>query len=159
VWRLRTLSRPQRFVRFRNEKAFTLVETLFALSIFMLIVFFLTPIFQIFINNIVSNAKTQALEWDVFGSPFKKEVRASSNGQIISGKIFLTKDGDTIMYEKYGNNIRRRVNMTGHEIVLQNVADFTPELGSSSIKISVTDTWGNKYTMRAFSLLTWSTVP
>jgi competence protein ComGF len=146
-------------VLFLNEKAFTLIEALLALSIFSMIVFFTTPILQVMLRNIDSHTSTQEMEWEVFCSQIKKEIRMSSHAEVVSGKLFLTQDPDTIVYEKYGSNIRRRVNSTGHEIILQNVEGFTFTLLNDCIKVTVKDIWGNEYACNAYSLINWNAVP
>ena len=43
------------------------------------------------------------------------------------------------MYEKYGSNIRRRVDLKGHEIMLQNIKAVTFEPIVNGVRISVQD--------------------
>ena len=43
------------------------------------------------------------------------------------------------MYEKYGSNIRRRVDLKGHEIMLQNIKAVTFEPIANGVRISVQD--------------------
>lgn len=119
----------------------------------------MTPIFQVMLKNIDAHASIQEMEWTVFCSQIKKEIRMSTNAEVVSGKLYLTKDADTIIYEKYDSNIRRRVNFTGHEIILQNVGEFTFTLLNSAVKVNVKDIWGNEYAVTAYSLINWNTVP
>lgn len=144
---------------YRNERAFTLVEALLALSIFSTIVFFMTPMFQVLLRNIDGKSNIQGFEWEVFCSQVKKEIRMSSRADSISGRLYLTKEPDTIVYEKYGSNIRRRVNSTGHEIILQNVAEVTFTLLNNAVKITVKDVWGKEYSFIAYSLVNWNQTP
>ncbi|CRK84119.1 competence type IV pilus minor pilin ComGF [Neobacillus massiliamazoniensis] len=139
-----------------NEKAFTLIESLLALSIFTIIAFFMTPIFQVMLKNIDPPSRIQELEWEVFCSQIKKEIRLSSHAEVVAGRLYLTEDNDTIIFEKYGSNIRRRVNSTGHEITLQNVADLTFILVNNAVKIYVKDIWGKEYVLTALSLFNWN---
>jgi len=148
--------KKRKFAQFLNEKAFTLIEALFALSIFTMIVFFMTPIFQVMLKNIDSHAGIQEMEWTVFCSQIKKEIRMSSHAEVVSGKLILTKDADTIIYEKYGTNLRRRVNSTGNEIILQNVADFTFTLLNNAVKVNVKDIWEHEYSCIAYSVMNWN---
>ncbi|CAH2715378.1 hypothetical protein BACCIP111895_02562 [Neobacillus rhizosphaerae] len=142
-----------------NEKAFTLLEVLFAFSIFTIIIFFMTPVFQIILNNKDSHAQIQAMEWEVFCSQIKKEIRLSTRAQVIANRLILTKDTETIQYEKYGSNLRRRVNSTGHEILLQNVSQYSFTLLNNAVKVNVTDLWGKEYSVVVYSLVDWNTVP
>jgi competence protein ComGF len=119
----------------------------------------MTPIFQVMLKNIDAHASIQEMEWTVFCSQIKKEIRMSSRAEVVSGKLFLTKGADTIIYEKYGSNIRRRVNSTGHEIILQNVGEFTFTLLNNAVKVTVRDIWDNEYSCIAYSLIHWNTAP
>jgi competence protein ComGF len=143
----------RKYAEWRNERAFTLIEALLALSIFTTIVFFVMPMLQVLLHNIDSTSSVQQFEWDVFCSQVKKEVRMSSRVEVISGRLYLTKEPDTIVYEKYGSNIRRRVNSTGHEIILQNAAEVDFTLLTNAVKIKVKDLWGKDYSFTAFSLI------
>lgn len=114
---------------------------------------------QVLLQNIEAKNSIQGIEWDVFCSQIKKEIRVSSRADVIAGRLYLTKDSDTIIYEKYGSNLRRRVNSTGHEILLQNVAEVTFTVVSNSVKIVVKDVWGKEYSFIAYSLMNWNQIP
>lgn len=119
----------------------------------------MTPVFQIILNNKDSHAQIQAMEWEVFCSQIKKEIRLSTRAQVIANRLILTKDTETIQYEKYGSNLRRRVNSTGHEILLQNVSQYSFTLLNNAVKVNVTDLWGKEYSVVVYSLVDWNTVP
>jgi competence protein ComGF len=148
-----------RFAGTLNEKAFTLIEALIALSIFTTIIFFMTPVFQIILTNKDTEASLQAMEWEVFSSQIKKEIRLSNRAEVVSGRLILTKDTETIQYEKYGTNLRRRVNSTGHEIILQNVSQYSFTILNNSVKTVVTDLSGREYSVTAFPIVNWVPVP
>jgi competence protein ComGF len=143
----------QKSVLCPNEKAFTLLEVLFAFSIFTTIVFFMLPVFQIILDSKDSNGRLQEMEWDVFCSQVKKEIRNGSKTEVISGRLVLTLYNDTIYYEKYGSNLRRRVNSSGHETLLQNVSNVTFTRLNNSVKIFVTDVWGREYSVLVYSYI------
>jgi competence protein ComGF len=142
-------------VRYPNEKAFTLLEVLFAFSIFTTIVFFMFPVFQIILDDKDSNGRLQNMEWDVFCSQIKKEIHISSKAEVISGNLVLTLNNDKILYEKYGTNIRKRVNSTGHETLLQNVSVVTFTRINNSVKITVKDVWEREYSVVVHSYIEW----
>ena len=148
-----------KFVGSLNEKAFTLIEVLIAFSIFTTIIFFMTPVFQIILTNKDTEASLQAMEWEVFSSQIKKEIRMSTRAEVVSGRLILTKDTETIQYEKYGTNLRRRVNSTGHEIILQNVSQYSFTIINYTVKAIVTDLWGREYSVTAFPLVNSVQVP
>lgn len=148
-----------KFAANSNENAFTLVEALFALSIFSIIVFLLAPIFQIILDHRDNQIRLQEMEWEVFCSQLKKEIRLSTEAKVESGQLILTKGKDSIIYEKYETNLRRRVNFTGHEVVLQNVSQHTFELLNNAVKVTVKNNLGKEYSVIAFSLVDWKTDP
>lgn len=145
----------QRFVKCQNEKAFTLIEVLFAFSIFMTIVFFMVPVLHIVLDNKDSNGRLQEMEWEVFCSQIKKEIRISSKAEVVSGRLVLTNNNESINYEKYGSNLRRRVNSSGHETLLQNVSSVTFTRINNSVKITVKDVWGKEYYVVVHSYIQW----
>ncbi|WHY90501.1 competence type IV pilus minor pilin ComGF [Neobacillus cucumis] len=149
----------QKFAVCKNEKAFTLIESLFALAIFSILVFFMAPLMQIVLNNKAIQGEDQPLEWEVFSSQLKREVRSYMKVEVLSGRLFLTKDAETIQYERYGTNLRRRVNSTGNEIVLQNVSDVVFVLLNNAVKVIVKDTWGKQYSIVIYSFINWNSSP
>lgn len=139
-----------------NDKAFTLIEVLLAFLIFTIIIFIMTPMFQIMLNPEDSQADLQPMEWEVFCSQIKKEIRLSSRAEVVSGRLILTKDTETIQYEKYGTNLRRRVNSTGHEILLQNISQYSFSILNNAVKVTAKDIWGKEYSVTAYSLVNWN---
>ena len=139
----------------QSEQAFTLLEVMFAFSIFTTIAFFLTPVLQIILNNEDSEVRLQEMEWEVFCSQVKKEIRSVSRAEVISGRLVLTNNNETIYYEKYGTNLRRRVNSAGHELILQNVLEVTFTRLKNAVKINVKDSWGHDYAVTIHSYIDW----
>jgi competence protein ComGF len=113
------------------------------------------PIFQTILDNKDSNGRLQNMEWDIFCSQIKKEIRISSKAEVISGNLVLTLNNEKISYEKYGSNIRRRVNSTGHETILQNVSLVTFSRINNSVDIIVKDVWGKEYNVVVQSYIEW----
>jgi competence protein ComGF len=148
--------RKPMFVVPLNEKAFTLIEVLISFSIFSTIIFFMAPVFHIFLNQKTMQTELQSMEWDVFCSQVTQEIATVSRAEVIAGRLILTKGSETIQYEKYGSNLRRRVNSTGHEIILQNVSEYSFSIVNNAVKIRVVDVWGKEYLLTAFSFLKWN---
>lgn len=155
---LRCIQKKKFAVR-TNNIGFTLVEVLLALTMLSIIVFFMGPIFQTILQNQGSQRALQAMEWEVFCMQIKKEIRMSSKAEVVSGRLILTKDGETVYFEKYGSYLRRRVNSLGHEIVLQNVSNYSLTVMPNSIRVAVTDLKGKNYSFLAFSLVDWGNGP
>ncbi|WP_020061627.1 ComGF family competence protein [Bacillus sp. 123MFChir2] len=72
-----------------------------------------------------------------------RDVEEGNNGE---GKLFFkTKAGEQITYVKSGNNIVRKVNGTGHEVLLQKVGDISYQLAAHTLIIRVQDINGKVY--------------
>jgi competence protein ComGF len=97
--------------------------------------------------------RLQTMEWDVFCSQIKKEIRISTKFQVVGNRLILTQDSGTIYIEKYENILRRRVNSTGHEVLLQNVSEVNFTLMPASIKVAVKDLNQKEYTVNIYSLV------
>jgi competence protein ComGF len=138
-----------------SEQGFTLLEVMFAFSIFTTIVFFLTPVLQIILNNENAEVRLQEMEWEVFCSQIKKEIRSVARAEVVSGRLVLTNNNETIYYEKFGTNLRRRVNSSGHEVLLQNVMEVTFTHLKNAVKINVRDSWGHDYAVIIHSYIDW----
>ncbi|XJZ26206.1 competence type IV pilus minor pilin ComGF [Bacillota bacterium Lsc_1132] len=139
-----------------NNRGFTLVETLFAFSIFTLIVFFVSPLFQAMLPDRDLKAHLQEMEWDVFSSQIKYEIHSSSSATIWNNdKAVLTSNAGIVTYEKYKNTLRRQVDNTGHEILLQNVAAVSFSQLKNAVQITVTDMTGKVFTVVVYSFLDW----
>jgi competence protein ComGF len=148
--------KKQTFANYLNERAFTLVEMLFAFSIFTIIIFFISPLFEIMLQNSELEKRQQTMEWDVFCSQIKKEIRMSSKAQLVGTSLVLTEDAGTIVYEKYGNVLRRRVNYTGHEVLLQNVSEVNFSLMPNTVRVAVKDLNRRDYIVNVYSFLDWN---
>ncbi|WP_256234271.1 competence type IV pilus minor pilin ComGF [Bacillus sp. EB600] len=150
------LIKKQTFANYLNERAFTLVEMLFAFSIFTIIIFFISPLFEIMLQQNDLQKRQQAMEWDVFCSQIKKEIRMSSKAQLVGASLVLTEDAGTIDYEQYGNVLRRRVNSTGHEVLLQNVSEVNFSLMPNTVRVTVKDLNRRDYIVNIYSFLDWN---
>lgn len=136
-----------------NNFGFTMLDMLYAFSIFLIIIAFIPLSFQFLFHNDRFDAKSQSMEWDVFLNQLKKEVRLSDNISVLNGRLLLRRNGQDVLYEKYRNSIRRRVNMAGHEVVLQqvNTVEFTKI--KDGINITVEDVFNQSYTAKVYSYL------
>ncbi|MBN8200460.1 ComGF family competence protein [Bacillus sp. NTK034] len=122
-----------------------MLEMLFAFSIFLMIVTFLPVSFNFLFQDWKMEARTQRLEWHVFINQLKKEIRLADSADISPVSIVLTIDGKSVIYEKYGSNLRRRVDMKGHEIVLQKLDRITFSSINGGIVINVSDSFDQEH--------------
>lgn len=140
-------------VRYFSDKGFTMLEMLFSFSIFLLIVSFLTVGLNFLFQDWKMEARTQRLEWHVFINQLKKEIRLADAANITAGSIVLTIDGKSVLYEKYGSNLRRRVDMKGHEIVLQKLNAITFTSVNGGVEINVSDHFDQKHSAFLYYLM------
>lgn len=126
-------------VRPFHSNGFTFVEMLCAFSLFIILASFLPLCFPIIYHDGFVNERLQKMEWEVFSSQVKKELRMSEKVSVENNRLILIKDNQTIVYEKYGSSIRRRVNYQGHEVMLQNLKMVSFETLPSGFHISIVD--------------------
>lgn len=129
-----------------------MLEMLISFSIFLVIVAFIPMLFRTILDQQSIDKRIQRMEWEVFHSQLKKELRMS-DGISIHAKLTLERDGQSIVYEKYGQNIRRRVDLKGHEVVLQKVDQVSYTPIRNGVRIDVRDVFGNDHTATIRSFL------
>lgn len=122
-----------------NSKGFTVVEMLCAFSIFLLIVSFFPVCLRLVSQEGSVEERLQKMEWEVFIGQAKKEIRMSDKVSVDRNILTLAKNGQSIIYERYGSKIRRRVNLMGHEVTLQNIKTVTFKEVVNGVQISVVD--------------------
>ena len=62
--------------------------------------------------------------------------------------------GKVVTIERYKNIVRRQVEERGHEVMLQNIADFHVEQDGSVIIVQVMDDEGLSYTRKFYPYFT-----
>lgn len=127
-----------------NDKGFMLLDMLFSLFLFLLIIAFLPPILHIIIEKQMVAVQLKEMEWQVFVGQLKKEVRMSESIHVENNKLLLYVDGENIMYELYLTKIRRRVNATGHEVTLQGVASVQFSEIHNGVKVEVKNVYNQQ---------------
>ncbi|SFA42038.1 competence protein ComGF [Anoxybacillus pushchinoensis] len=130
----------------KREKGFTLIEVLMSLAAFFIILSLLVTLFHLASNHTIKRGKFHYFEWLVFIQQAKMEVRESRDVRIYGTTIQFDKwKGERVTYEKYGTLIRRRVNATGHEIMLQFIQHVRYEKEKGGIRIHVLTDKGDSY--------------
>lgn len=122
----------------QTEQGFTMLEMLYAFFVFCIIMSLMPLILKTIFTSGIDN-RLQRLEWEVFISQVKKEMRMIDNLYILNGQLFLKEGEEVISYEKYKDKIRRQVNMKGHEVMLQKVKSMKFEQIVNGVKLTVTD--------------------
>ncbi|RID89408.1 hypothetical protein D1953_02260 [Peribacillus asahii] len=129
----------------QKSNGFTMVEMLISLVVFMMISLFVLQIFLVMYPNLIMNKQLHHKEWEVFSIQLQKELRESKNQTVKNNKLYLLTNGSVASVELYQNIVRRQVEGLGHEILLQNVADFQVNQKGNQISVQVTDYSGKQY--------------
>lgn len=141
--------------KFQNEKGFTLLETLFSLVLFLMIISITTSSIKTFIKRNYKHESVNRLELDNFMKEVQKEANKSISYSVHSDILLFEEFKQvTVSYRKYATIIRRQRLGAGHEIVLQNIKDIKfIQIGHKQILIKVVDLNGGIYekTIRVFT--------
>lgn len=137
-----------------NEKGFTLLETLFSLVLFLMIISISTSSLRSFIKRNYSYESLNRLELDNFTKEVQKEANKSKSFTVHTELLLFEEfDQVTISYRKYATIVRRQRLGAGHEIVLQNIKDINfVQINERQILVKVIDLNGGVYekTIRIF---------
>ena len=140
--------------KLKNEKGFTLLETLFSLVLFLMIISISTSSIKSFVKRNYSYESVNRLELDNFIKEVQKEANKSIGFTVHSDLLLFEEFNQvTISYRKYATIIRRQRLGLGHEIVLQNIRDIKFEqISERQILVKVIDLNGGIYekTIRMF---------
>jgi competence protein ComGF len=132
----------------QSENGFTMVEMLLSVMLFLLIASLLPLGMKILLDNRTDDTAVRKMEWEVFSSQVKKEIRSAQQMTVQSDKLLLKVDGQFIIYEKYATSMRRRVNYQGHEILMQNLSSFSFAKIADGVEIKAMDVGGTHYSVR-----------
>lgn len=131
--------------KFKRERGFTLIETLFALFAFIMMSSLILQMFLI-ISPAQSKAKSlNMMEWELFLLNIKREVKMSSSSQVNHNQLRLMLNNQVILIEQYQHLLRRRVDDKGHEVMLQGVKSFRVQQEDSFIIVTVKDESNRAY--------------
>jgi len=123
---------------------YTLLETMLALAIFTVIVFFFPMIIPSFQSSHDDQLKIK--EAELFFAQTRRDIHQAIQVNASGNVLYVTfKNGDTATYERYGTSIRRRLNGEGHEIMLQNIRDLSFQTKQNMVAIRVTGPRGRTF--------------
>ncbi|MGD6774598.1 competence type IV pilus minor pilin ComGF [Sutcliffiella horikoshii] len=111
---------------FRKHDGFTLLEVLVSFSVILI----LTAFFPLLLKNLSLLTEKgdgiHPLELEVFIQQATREVRNAKRVSVESNAmVIINQDNQRVTYEFYQKNVRRRVNGTGHELLLHGVESIT----------------------------------
>ncbi|MFD2681236.1 competence type IV pilus minor pilin ComGF [Bacillus seohaeanensis] len=147
------LMKKCRFVwkEINNSRGFTLVEALLSFCIFLTISFSLLICMKGLHVVEEKLIPPQYYEWNLFRDSFRTEFRGATLGGIAEDSISFYVDNKEVLYEKYADSIRRRVNRKGHEIVLQKINEVNFSMRKNGVQMEVEFTNGEKAVSRLYN--------
>jgi competence protein ComGF len=128
-----------------DNRGFTLLEMLLSFTIFIMIASFIPLFLQLAAFPSEKN-KLNLLEWEVFLQQAKIEIREASELEVKDGVLYLKNlYGQNVSYEQYNHSLRRRVDGTGHEILLKNIKSVSFQIVTNGCIVVVTDLNENEF--------------
>ncbi|MGM9926236.1 MAG: competence type IV pilus minor pilin ComGF [Bacillus sp. (in: firmicutes)] len=129
----------------RREQGFTLIEMLFSLVAFIIMAALILQTLLV-IEPAKQHAKSlNQMEWEMFLNNIKREVRKGSQTTVSKTKIYISENQELAIIEQYGNVLRRRVDFSGHQVLLHNVKSFAVSKSNQLIVIKIIDTRNQEF--------------
>ena len=135
----------------KDDKGFTLLELLFSLMLFLTVTILTLQIAMAVQKHSIPDNGMDYMEWELFLTDLQWEIRNAVSHETRSNKLYIIQNDRVVSFEQNGSNIRRRVDQTGHEVMLQRVHTFRIEKEEHAIVMAVTDALGQEFTAE-FSL-------
>ncbi|QDZ78599.1 competence type IV pilus minor pilin ComGF [Priestia megaterium] len=124
----------------KREKGFTLVEMLVSFTLFLIIVSFFPIIIPLAKQTYNPDFSMNEMEWEIFVNQLAIEYREAKEVGIHATTLTLKMENNQIItYERYEDKIRRRVDESGHEVVLQHIKSIMYEQQKERLLIRSTD--------------------
>ncbi|WP_394530465.1 competence type IV pilus minor pilin ComGF [Priestia aryabhattai] len=124
----------------KSEKGFTLVEMLVSFALFLIIVSFFPIIIPLAKQTYNPDFSMNEMEWEIFVNQLAMEYREVKEVRIHATTLTLKMENNQIItYERYEDKIRRRVDESGHEVVLQHIKNIMYEQQKERLLIRSTD--------------------
>ncbi|MGA4719439.1 competence type IV pilus minor pilin ComGF [Fictibacillus nanhaiensis] len=126
-----------------NKNGYTLVESMIALGILIVITFMMTML----LTHLQKQPQSvQSEETALFFSMIGKEIREAATFEVRNNALFITlSTGEVISFARYHSLIRKQVNGLGHEVWVQNIQEMkVEEIEERYIYVTLTDKEGNQ---------------
>ncbi|UOR12320.1 competence type IV pilus minor pilin ComGF [Halobacillus amylolyticus] len=125
-----------------NSKGFTLIETLFCLTLLSIMLTIILPLLKL----MESPAYSHELSVIQFFTFIESEVNTSTNVSLLQNELLITDTmGRNIRISKYGDTVRRQVNETGHELLITSIQSITFKLKDDILTVHLTLKEGTAY--------------
>ena len=136
------LKQPMPISKFKIETGFTLVELLISISFMSFLLVLTLPVWQLL------NHQSQIERYSVYQF-FHVVTDEVQQNQVMNGPKYelnlKTSGNDEITLSRYHEIVRRRVNRTGHEVLLRDVSHFEISYSEHYITLILIMKSGNHY--------------
>jgi competence protein ComGF len=154
MWKVQKKVSVYMLPKWKENKGYILPSLLLSLTIFLILTPFLSRTISFF-YNLDNNLVGDELSVENFFHLLQKEIYESDRIEVTSTGMLLYQDEENIIIriDFYLNNIRRRVNFTGHEIILFDVSGIKIIQEPHSLLITIDTKEGNTFVRRLFTHL------
>lgn len=135
-----------------GQTGHTLLEMLLVIFILLTLTITFPQFFKVLTSWSITPSSLHPFEWEVAISQLTMDIREANEIEIENERLIL-RSRENVLYEQYGQVLRRRVNHLGHEIILQNIQSVQFYHIQDGIKVEVEDLEGKKYERKIF---TWT---
>ncbi|MGG3889236.1 competence type IV pilus minor pilin ComGF [Metabacillus fastidiosus] len=141
------LSRRKKYVyQHSNDCGYTLVNLLFSLIVYSIIISSLFIMFHILNDQTKRSTDLKAYEWENFINQMQREMNIAEELTVEENTIkYKNILGETVSIHQYKNLIRRQVNGKGHEIFLLKVKNVQFMKLAIGVNIHVISESGKDY--------------
>lgn len=113
---------------------------LVSFTLFLIIVSFFPIIIPLAKQTYNPDFSMNEMEWEIFVNQLAMEYREAKEVGIHATTLTLKMENNQIItYERYEDKIRRRVDASGHEVVLQHIKNIMYEQQKERLLIRSTD--------------------
>lgn len=131
----------------RNKQGFTFIHTLAALSI----LFITLPFIGYLLKAAEYETNYEFLSTQQFFRYMQDEMLEATNVAVTVDTANLSMpNGDLVAYEKYGSQIRRRVNKQGHEVYLRDIRTVKFSQKKQGVLVKIETAGGHVYEKTIF---------
>ncbi|MCD7033129.1 ComGF family competence protein [Metabacillus sp. GX 13764] len=124
--------------RCRNSRGYTLLNMLFALGVFTIIVSSMLPLISFLLHSSQKSGDLSAFEWEVFSEQLSNEIRQGKQFSVTAEGIdFTNPSGQRVSITRYNDLVRRQVGGKGHEIMLQQIKSIRAEITSTGLAFNL----------------------
>ncbi|WP_085523377.1 competence type IV pilus minor pilin ComGF [Tuberibacillus sp. Marseille-P3662] len=127
-----------------SNAGFSLLSSIIAFMIVMTILYLSAQMFLVMAHLNISS-DTQSNHIRLFFEQVKHEVHASSSMSCEGSQMILQKNHHVVDYQLNGRVLRRAVDGSGYDVVLQSMSTIQFTCGPSTVNIRVQDQKGRPY--------------